>query len=111
MNLELFSNPGTKPPSFVSFARAQVQKGGFGTLYQGLGAGTTRQIFYATSRFGLFEVYRDFLKGTSYLSPAGEVEGPERVLAGLGVFVTLSERRARCPPPAGRLIGVRPVQR
>jgi len=29
------------------------------TLYSGLSAGLLRQIFYATSRFGLFEVFRD----------------------------------------------------
>ena len=30
-----------------------------GSLYNGLSAGVTRQVFYATSRFGLFEVFRD----------------------------------------------------
>lgn len=29
------------------------------SLYNGLSAGILRQIFYATSRFGLFEVFRD----------------------------------------------------
>jgi len=35
------------------------RRDGFLSLYQGLGAGITRQVFYATSRFGLFEVFRD----------------------------------------------------
>ena len=33
-----------------------VKNEGFLTVYQGLGAGIVRQIFYATSRFGLYEV-------------------------------------------------------
>ena len=41
-------SPALQPPSTASVA-------------QGIGAGITRQIFYATSRFGLFEVFRDFV--------------------------------------------------
>jgi len=45
--------------SFPAFTQAIVKNEGFGSLYKGLSAGITRQIFYATSRFGLFEVFRD----------------------------------------------------
>src|SRR3546814_15055450 len=38
-----------------------VGKEGVTSLYAGLSAGVTRQVFYATSRFGLFEVMRDFI--------------------------------------------------
>jgi len=34
---------------------------GFMSLYDGLSAGVARQVFYATSRFGLFETFRDML--------------------------------------------------
>ena len=34
---------------------------GFMSLYDGLSAGIARQVFYATSRFGLFETFRDIL--------------------------------------------------
>ena len=34
---------------------------GFMSLYDGLSAGVARQVFYATSRFGLFETFRDIL--------------------------------------------------
>ena len=40
-------------------------------LYSGLGAGLLRQFFYATSRFGFFEVFRDELakyRETDFLS-------------------------------------------
>lgn len=37
-------------------SRRMVKNEGFLTVYQGLGAGIVRQIFYATSRFGLYEV-------------------------------------------------------
>jgi solute carrier family 25 oxoglutarate transporter 11 len=34
---------------------------GFMSLYDGLSAGVARQVFYATTRFGLFETFRDML--------------------------------------------------
>lgn len=38
-----------------------IRQNGFMSLYDGLAAGLWRQVFYATSRFGLFEVCRDKL--------------------------------------------------
>ena len=38
-----------------------VRQNGIGSLYDGLTAGIWRQVFYATSRLGLFEVCRDKL--------------------------------------------------
>lgn len=38
-----------------------VKKNGLMSLYDGLGAGIWRQVFYATTRFGLFETFRDKL--------------------------------------------------
>ena len=63
--------------NFVTFAKDQVARKGFMSLYNGLGAGITRQIFYATSRFGLFEVIRDQIGKTRTIGV------PERVVAGL----------------------------
>mmetsp|Transcript_14955 Transcript_14955/g.41635 ORF Transcript_14955/g.41635 Transcript_14955/m.41635 type:complete len:316 (+) Transcript_14955:100-1047(+) len=40
---------------------AMLKKDGFKSLYDGLTAGLARQVFYATSRFGLFETFRDKL--------------------------------------------------
>mmetsp|Transcript_8768 Transcript_8768/g.15815 ORF Transcript_8768/g.15815 Transcript_8768/m.15815 type:complete len:323 (+) Transcript_8768:76-1044(+) len=45
--------------SFLGFTRNVVQNEGIKALYNGLSAGVLRQVFYATSRFGLFEVFRD----------------------------------------------------
>ena len=53
------------------------------TLYKGIGAGVVRQIFYATSRFGLFEVFRDRLKETNMLTPKGQLSPTERLVGGL----------------------------
>lgn len=36
-------------------------KQGWMSVYDGLSAGVLRQVFYATSRFGLFETFRDML--------------------------------------------------
>jgi hypothetical protein len=60
-----------------------VNKEGIMTLYKGIGAGTVRQIFYATSRFGLFEVFRDALKDSNMLTPSGELSPMERLIGGL----------------------------
>jgi len=60
MNLaSMTAAPGTPTPSFGSFASQLVKSEGFMSLYAGLGAGCLRQVFYATSRYGLFETFRD----------------------------------------------------
>lgn len=38
-----------------------IEKQGLMSVYDGLSAGILRQVFYATSRFGLFETFRDIL--------------------------------------------------
>lgn len=58
MNLHSMGNP-EKMPNFFNFTKNLMAKEGPLTVYSGLSAGITRQIFYATSRFGLFEVFRD----------------------------------------------------
>lgn len=51
---------GAAPKSFPAFSANLVKTEGFASLYAGLGAGCLRQVFYATSRYGLFETFRDF---------------------------------------------------
>lgn len=51
----------TAPSNPLSFARSLVQSEGVSSLYRGLSAGIARQVFYATSRMGLYEVFRDQL--------------------------------------------------
>lgn len=60
MNLATGSTTGKKT-SFLKFSADIIKEKGFGSLYDGLSAGLLRQLFYATSRFGLFEVFRDQL--------------------------------------------------
>lgn len=61
VRMNLASSAGSQNMGFLrSFAQI-VSKEGVGSLYAGLSAGVTRQVFYATSRFGLFEVMRDFV--------------------------------------------------
>lgn len=59
MNLAVAAADGSKAPSFPAFFMKTVRTQGIRSLYDGLSAGLLRQIFYATSRFGLFEVLRD----------------------------------------------------
>lgn len=63
--------------NFFQFAAKNVSEKGFFSLYNGLSAGITRQLFYATSRFGLFEVFRD------QIAQHRTVGVPERIVAGL----------------------------
>lgn len=44
-----------------SLPKMLKESGGVRGLYDGLSAGILRQVFYATSRFGLFETFRDIL--------------------------------------------------
>ena len=60
MNLAMASSNSEKI-SFWSFLRNTSKKDGIMSLYAGLSAGLLRQVFYATSRFGLFELFRDEL--------------------------------------------------
>jgi solute carrier family 25 oxoglutarate transporter 11 len=48
------------PKSFVPFTQQIIKQEGVSALYNGLSAGVIRQVFYATSRFGLYETLRDF---------------------------------------------------
>jgi solute carrier family 25 oxoglutarate transporter 11 len=58
MNLAASSGTASKA-SFPSQFMNIVNKEGVRSLYAGLPSGILRQLFYATSRFGLFEVFRD----------------------------------------------------
>ena len=59
MNLVSASGSAMGNLSFRSYLTATVKESGFMSLYAGLSAGLLRQTCYATSRFGLFEVFRD----------------------------------------------------
>ena len=41
--------------------KGMIEKQGLMSVYDGLSAGLMRQVFYASSRFGLFEIFRDKL--------------------------------------------------
>ena len=58
MNLATMS-PGAKSLSFITYASDVIRNKGAMSLYNGLSAGILRQVFYATSRYGLFEKFRD----------------------------------------------------
>eukprot|EP00946_MAST-07B_sp_MAST-7B-sp1_P002829 g2829.t1 len=75
IQMNLLGASGKTLPSFPTFASQLVRERGFMALYDGIGAGTTRQIFYATSRLGLFEVIRDLLVNVQSLNggAAGDV--------------------------------------
>lgn len=70
MNLASAQNPGVKL-SFLPFVSSTVKESGAMSLYNGIGAGIWRQVFYASSRYGLFQVFRDQIakyRETDFLS-------------------------------------------
>ena len=106
------SSGGQAGVSFVKFAGDVVRKEGAATLYKGLGAGLLRQVFYATSRLGLFEVFRDALakyRETDIFSrfACGIVSGGKRSVVRLACgSVQTTDRHATLqvslPPSAAR---------
>merc|ERR1712050_55688 len=60
MNLAAIQNPGVKV-GFGSFLAQTLRVDGLASLYNGIGAGIWRQVFYASSRYGLFQIFRDKL--------------------------------------------------
>ena len=52
----------TEVKSFFPFLGSVVKKEGAMSLYDGLSAGITRQIFYATSRFGLLKLSEIYIR-------------------------------------------------
>jgi len=85
-------NTGVASPSFVKFASATVAKDGVLSLYSGLSAGITRQVFYATSRFGLYEVYRD-----AVMKMRGRSEASFATRLGVGLASGMSAALISCP--------------
>merc|ERR1719253_700770 len=61
MNLEGMKAGGGSQTSFAAFSSNMIRIEGASALYAGIGAGCLRQVFYATSRYGLFETFRDTL--------------------------------------------------
>jgi solute carrier family 25 oxoglutarate transporter 11 len=84
MNLASLSNPtNQKPASFVRFVKHTVAKDGISSLYHGISAGIVRQIFYSTSIFGCFELFRDHY-AQRFSDGSGQISFFGRVLSGLG---------------------------
>tara|TARA_B110000971_G_C19813232_1_gene409793 strand:- start:74 stop:451 length:378 start_codon:yes stop_codon:yes gene_type:complete len=68
---------------------SMLKKEGFLSVYDGLSAGLARQVIYASSRFGLFEIFRDKLHVYR-----GKTDFPARVGVGAisGEFHSVSTR-------------------
>ncbi|KAH8045138.1 thiosulfate transmembrane transporter [Aureococcus anophagefferens] len=71
------TQPNYQPTGFVAFFLKTGKERGYASFYDGIGAGVIRQIFYATSRFGLFETFRDAIAARREIGVA------ERLAAGL----------------------------
>jgi solute carrier family 25 oxoglutarate transporter 11 len=71
IRMNLATASGNANVSFFPYLVSTIKNQGVATLYSGIGAGMLRQVFYSTSRYGFFEVFRDELakhRPTDFLS-------------------------------------------
>jgi len=87
VRMNLATSSGGAPPSFFPFLQKSIREKGVLNLYQGLSAGITRQIFYATSRFGIFEVLRDELAKHRPIDLAGRL-ATGCISGGIAAFIS-----------------------
>jgi solute carrier family 25 (mitochondrial oxoglutarate transporter), member 11 len=74
-------------PPGTTFSLSQM-RGGFLGLYDGLSAGVLRQVFYATSRFGLFETFRDWLHAYRGKTDFAARVGIGAVTGGMAAYIS-----------------------
>jgi len=65
-----------------------IAESGWGSLYDGLSAGIMRQVFYATSRFGLFEVFRDKLHAYRGKTDFASRVGVGAISGGIAAYIS-----------------------
>merc|ERR1719297_520677 len=68
--------------------RRMIKNQGWLSLYDGVTAGVLRQVFYATSRFGLFEVFRDKLEAYRGKTDFASRVGVGAVSGGIAAFIS-----------------------
>ena len=70
VRIQLLSELGRKNLSFISVGREIVKESGFGYLYKGLDSAIVRQLFYGTTRLGLFYSFLDYFKKKNHTGEA-----------------------------------------
>lgn len=68
--------------------KAMVAESGIMSVYDGLSAGVLRQVFYATSRFGLFEVGRDKLHEIRGKTDFASRVGVGAITGGMAAYIS-----------------------
>lgn len=76
------------PGQAFSLSNMLKETGGVMGLYDGLGAGILRQVFYATSRFGLFETFRDILHDYRGKTDFASRVGVGAVTGGIAAYIS-----------------------
>lgn len=68
--------------------KTMIQESGWMSLYDGLAAGVLRQVFYASTRFGLFETFRDWLHQYRGKTDFASRVGVGAITGGIAAFVS-----------------------
>jgi solute carrier family 25 (mitochondrial oxoglutarate transporter), member 11 len=77
-----------KPGQPFSVTKMLSETGGIRGLYAGLSAGVLRQVFYASSRFGLFETFRDILHDYRGKTDFASRVGVGAVTGGIAAYIS-----------------------
>jgi solute carrier family 25 (mitochondrial oxoglutarate transporter), member 11 len=76
------------PNTKFSLSQMLQKSGGIMGLYDGLSAGVLRQVFYATSRLGLFETFRDLLHDYRGKTDFASRVGIGAVTGGMAAYIS-----------------------
>ena len=76
------------PNTKFSLSQMLQKSGGVMGLYDGLSAGVLRQVFYATSRLGLFETFRDILHDYRGKTDFASRVGIGAVTGGMAAYIS-----------------------
>lgn len=68
--------------------KGMVEKSGWMSVYDGIGAGVLRQVFYASTRFGLFETFRDKLHDYRGKTDFASRVGVGAISGGIAAYVS-----------------------
>lgn len=68
--------------------KSMVAENGWMSVYDGIGAGVLRQVFYASSRFGLFETFRDKLHEIRGKTDFASRVGIGAVTGGIAAYIS-----------------------
>jgi len=89
VRIQLLSEMGRKNVGFLTVGKELIAENGFKYLYKGLDTAIVRQLFYGTTRLGLFYTQLDYWKKKNHGEPTIFQKSISSIIAGgVGAFVS-----------------------